>query len=102
MEPDYQVQTLPLKLLAMASGVSYLITLCLGFHICDRGVVSFRRMSRPVRELLQQITASKREMLWLTYCEIVLNDTKLDIFCKFSFPFSFDYLAQGYRLLCGF
>ena len=64
--------------------------------------MSFRRMSRPVREPLQQVTASKRDVLWLTYCEIVLNDTKLDIFCKFLFLFFFDYLAQGYRPLCGF
>ena len=58
--------------------------------------MSFRRMSRPVREPLQQTTARKGVVLWLTYCGIVLHDTRLDIFYRFSFPFdfSFDYLAQ--------
>ena len=41
-----------------------LSALSLGFHICDGGVVSFRRMSRPVREPLQQVTASNRDVLW--------------------------------------
>ena len=64
--------------------------------------MSFRRMSRPVREPLQQVTASKRDVLWLTYCEIVLNDTRLDIFCKFLFLFFLIIWPKGIDLSVAF